>query len=174
MQPFSTPCAVSIFQDHRNLQLHGSFIDSCLQFSSTLNIYLNSSKQSPILENFCVLESVGKITDNDISDGNKYLLIQNRAPEKTSEFPRIIYTNKRKTSREIKLHWKHSWFSEFNFICYSTSTDGLFCAACVLFLMSAQRGSRANSLITQPYRNWKDIKEYIKNHCTQRYHKDFM
>ena len=32
--------------------------------------------------------------------------------------------------------------------------------------MPAHRGSRANSLITQPYYNLKDIKEDLKNHCT--------
>ena len=37
--------------------------------------------------------------------------------------------------------------------------------------MPAHQGSRARSLITQPYRNWKDIKEDMKNHCTQQYQK---
>ena len=40
--------------------------------------------------------------------------------------------------------------------------------------MPAHRGSRANSLITQRYRNWKKIKEDMKNHSTLQYHKDYM
>ena len=40
--------------------------------------------------------------------------------------------------------------------------------------MPAHLGSRTNSLITQPYHNFKDIKEDMKNHCTLKYHKDYM
>ena len=39
--------------------------------------------------------------------------------------------------------------------------------------MPAHLGSRTNSLITQPYHNFKDIKEDMKNHCTLQY-KDYM
>ena len=71
------------------------------------------------------------------------------------------YKDKRNKSGEIKLHCKHS-------------TDGLFCAACVLLLTPAHLDSRANSLITQSYCNWKHIKEDMKNHCPLQYHKDSM
>ena len=40
--------------------------------------------------------------------------------------------------------------------------------------MSAHQGSRANILITQPYRNWKDTREDLKNHSVREYHKDTM
>ena len=63
-------------------------------------------------------------------------------------------------------------FIQFDVIFYSKSTDALFCAECILFLMPAHRSFRANSLITQPYHNWKDTKEDTKNHCTLQYHKD--
>ena len=112
------------------------------------------SKQSIILENFRVLESVGKITDTvivsfnqyDISDEDKYL------PTTEKNLEKLNYV------------CRHSWFSEFDLLCYSKSTDALFCAAYVLFPKPVHQGSRANSLITQPYRNWKDIKEDIENH----------
>ena len=105
---------------------------------------------------------------------NKYSLIKNRATKKSFEFPGKTYKEKRKKSVEIRPHCKYSWLSECNFICYSKSNDGLFFAACVLFLMAVHWGSRASSLITQPYHNWKDIKKDVKNHCTLQYHKDSM
>ena len=40
--------------------------------------------------------------------------------------------------------------------------------------MSAHQGSRANILITQPYGNWKDTREDLKNHSVREYHKDTM
>ena len=44
----------------------------------------------------------------------------------------------------------------------------------VLLPMPAHRGSRANSLITEPCRNWKDIKKDMANYCPLQYHKDLM
>ena len=125
-------CTVSIFQDHRGLQLQGCFIYSYLRFNSTLNIYLNRFKQSINFENFYVLQSVGKIiyitivssNQNDKSDENNFLLIKNRTPEKLLNFQEKH--TKLKKSEEVKLHCKHSWFSAFDFICSSKSADGLF------------------------------------------------
>ena len=133
------------------------------------------------MENFCVLESIGKIRNiaivssnqNDILEKNKYLLIKERKNFRSSR--KKTYKGKRKKSGEINLHCKHSWFSEFDFISYSKSTDGLLCAACVLFPMATHRGSRSNALITPPYHNCKVIKEDIlKNYCTLQYHKESM
>ena len=50
----------------------------------------------------------------------------------------------------------------------------MFCLVCVLLPASAHQGSRANILITQPYRNWKDTREDLKNHSVREYHKDTM
>ena len=65
-------------------------------------------------------------------------------------------------------------FDNFKLLSYSKSTDGYFCLACVLFPTSAHQGSRAKILITQPYRNWKDTREDLKNHSVVEYHKDSM
>ena len=149
---------VSVLQGQRDLQLHGCLVHSNLWFSSALNIYLNRSKQPLILENFCVLEFIGvgksveiaivSSNQNDISDENKYLLIKNRASKK----------KKKKKKEKLKTHKdKRNKSGENNPHC-EQSTDGLFCAASVLLPMLAHRDSRANSLITQSYCNWKHIK----------------
>ena len=57
---------------------------------------------------------------------------------------------------------------------FSKSTDGLSCLACVLFPTSAHQRSRAESLITQPYRNWNEATEDLKNHSVPEQPKDSM
>ena len=126
------------------------------------------------MEKCCVLESVGDITDiaivscnqSYILEKSKYLPIKNRASKTNFEFPGKTCKDKRKKYGKIKLHCKHSYFSK--------STGGLFCAACVQFPIPAHGGPKVNSLITQLYCNWKDIKEDMKNHSALQYHKDSM
>ena len=62
----------------------------------------------------------------------------------------------------------------FKFLSYSKSTDGLFCLSYVLFTKSEHQGSRAKILIIQPYRNWKDTKEDLKNYLVLEHHKASM
>ena len=55
-----------------------------------------------------------------------------------------------------------------SYICYSIAKDGLYCIGCVLFPDSSHR--RPNKLISEPYQNWKDALEDLKNHASCEYH----
>ena len=109
-----------------------------------------------------------------ISDNCKNSLIKNRAPEKSFTFSPKIYKDSLKKSGETRQYCLHEFCDNFKFLSYLKSTEGLFCLACVLFPTSAHQGSRAEILITLPYRNWKDIIEDLKNHSVLEYHKDSM
>ena len=120
-----------------------------------------------------VIDDIIKVLPlSKINDDCKNSLIKNRAPEKSFKFPPKIYKDSRKKSGETRRYCLHELFDNFKFLSYSKSTDGLFCLACVLFPTSAHQGSRAKILITQPYRNWKDTREDLKNHSVLEYHKD--
>ena len=60
------------------------------------------------------------------------------------------------------------WFKLFDLICYAPKCDGLFCLAFVPFPVTAHR--RARKLISEPYQNWKDALDDLKNHATLDYH----
>ena len=122
-----------------------------------------------------VIDDIIKVLPlSKISDDCKNSLIKNRAPEKSFKFPPKIHKDSRKKSGETRRCCLHELFDNFKFLSYSKSTDGLFCLACVLFPTSAHQGSRAKILITQPYRNWKDTREDLKNLSVLEYHKDSM
>ena len=106
-----------------------------------------------------------------ISDDCKNSLIKNRAPEESFKFPPKIYTDSRKTFGETRRYCLHELFDNFKFLSYSKSTDGWFCLACALLPTSAHQVSRTNILITQPYCNWKDTRQDLKNHSVLEYHK---
>ena len=123
-----------------------------------------------------VIDDIIKVLPlSKISDDCKNSLIKNRAPEKSFKFPpKKFFFHSRKKSGETRRYCLHELFDNFKFLSYSKSTDGLFCLACVLFPKSAHQGSRAKILITQPYHNWKDTREDLKNHSVLEYHKDSM
>ena len=56
----------------------------------------------------------------------------------------------------------------FDYICYSKAKDGLYCMWCVLFPDSSHR--RPKKLISEPFQNWKDALEDLKNHASCEYH----
>ena len=93
----------------------------------------------------------------------KYGLIQNRAPPVGFKFPPKEYQDKRRSSGFIKRHCLHSWFTDFDFISYSTSQDGLYCTACVLFHTETQN-IHPHVLVYMPYTIWKNFKSDLQNH----------
>ena len=89
----------------------------------------------------------------------KYLLITDQASEKSGQMRRFCL---------------HKWFHDYKFLARLESSDGLFCLACTLFPMAAHQRSKAKSLISQPYRNWKDAQSDLSHHAVLKYHKDLM
>ena len=92
------------------------------------------------------------INDTNVTAEIKYALIQNRAPPVGFKFPPKEYKDKRRSSRFIKRYCQHSWFTDFDFISYSTNQGGLYCAACVLFHTETQR-EQPHVLVYKPFTN---------------------
>ena len=98
-------------------------------------------------------------------------LINNREPEANFKFPSKQYKDTiEKTGVKLR-RCSRVWLNTHDFICYSKSTDGLFCLSCVLFPVSAYRGKRAEKIISSPYRNWKDAKLDLQRHANLQYHR---
>ncbi|CAM1299966.1 Uncharacterised protein at_DN0512 [Pycnogonum litorale] len=121
-----------------------------------------------------VIDIADFVDSNTTSPNDELMmsLIKNRAPDKSLKFPPKTYRDKRKPSGETKRYCLHEWFETYDFIAYSKSLDGLFCLSCVLFPMPSHKGTKANILISKPYRNWKDAREDLKSHSMLEYHKD--
>ena len=92
------------------------------------------------------------INDTNVTAEIKYALIQNRAPLVGFKFPPKEYKDKKRSSGFIKRYCQHSWFTDFDFISYSTSQDRLYCTACVLFHTETQR-EQQSVLVYKPYTN---------------------
>ena len=99
-------------------------------------------------------------------------LINNREPEANFKFPSKQYKDtSEKTGVKLR-RCSRVWLNTHDFICYSKSTDDLFCLSCVLYPVSAYRGKRAEKIISSPYRNWKDAKLDLQRHANLQYHRD--
>lgn len=59
----------------------------------------------------------------------------------------------------------------YPFLAYSKKTDGVFCAACVLWYTAPVHGTEATYLIKEPLRDWKKIQEKVRKHMNTDYHK---
>ena len=84
------------------------------------------------------------INDTNVTAEIKYALIQNRELPFGLKFPPKEYKDERRSSGFIKMYCQQSWFTDFDFISYSTSHDGLYCTACVLFHTETQRPRENN------------------------------
>ena len=114
------------------------------------------------------------IKPSTITNECKYLLITDRAPEKSFNFPAKVYKDNQKKFGEMRRFCFHEWFHDYKFVAYSKSSDGSFCLPCTLFPMATHQGSKAKLLISQPYRNWKDARSDLSHHAVLQYHKDSM
>ena len=107
-----------------------------------------------------------------ITSETKLRIITNRQPEADFKFPPKQYKDSSEKGGVKQRYCSRDWFKMYDFLCYSKSTDGLFCLCCVLFPMPAHHGKKANNLITIPYRNWKDAKTDFAKHVNHEYHRD--
>lgn len=105
-----------------------------------------------------------------INNDDKYRLIKDRRPPASFTFPTKDYPDKKKKSGVRKRSCQHKWFSQFDFISYSTKENGLYCLACLLFAVENTTSGRAKLLIEKPYKNWKDSIADLKKHSVCDYH----
>ena len=99
-------------------------------------------------------------------------LIEERMPEQSFKFPGKHYKDSKRKGGTYVRYCNRDWLTEFPFLAYSKSLDGLFCLSCVLFSSGISNQHRANLLISAPYQNWKDARADILKHSTLKYHLD--
>ena len=151
-----------------------------LQANSVLNMkeqaHFTSDMADPVVNLEEQRDSTSDILITDIADCRKrsvndavkYSLVQNREPHSDFKFPATLYKDKRSATGYRNRHCNREWLKMFPFISYSQKVDGLFCLPCVLFPDTSHR--RPKKLITEPYRNWKDAMEDLRQHSACDYH----
>ena len=107
-----------------------------------------------------------------ISPETKLYLIKNRQPEADFNFPTRQYKDSTEKGGVRQWYRSRDWFKMYDTLCYSKSTDGVFCLCCVLFPMPAHQGQRAKPLISTSYCNWKDARTDFAKHINHQYHRD--
>ena len=112
------------------------------------------------------------LPNQEITPEKKMQLIRNRQPEDDFSFPPKQYKDSSEKGGVKQRYCSRDWFQKYDTLCYSKSTDGIFCLCCVLFPMPAHHGQKARYLITTPYRNWKDARSYFAKHINHEYHRD--
>lgn len=113
-----------------------------------------------------------KLPLQDITNEKKFHFIKNRQPEKDFKFPPRQYKDSSEAKGVKQRYCLREWFEMYDTLCYSKSTDGVFCLCCVFFPATAHHGKKANKLVTTPYRNWKDARADFSKHGKLEYHRD--
>ena len=113
------------------------------------------------------------INDINVTAEVKYALIQNRTPPVGFKFPPKEYKEKKGNHLEfIKRYCQHSWFTDFDFISYSTSQDGWCCAAFVLFHTETQERTTKCACLQAIHQLEKtDWKSDLQNHSWTESHR---
>ena len=101
-------------------------------------------------------------------------LIRRRVPHADVKLPTKEYTDSKRKSGTYTRSCSRSWFDTFAFLVYSEQRQGLFCLPCVLFPVTAVRGTRARILIRDPLVNWKNALADLRAHENLGYHLDSM
>ena len=118
-----------------------------------------------------IIKVVGQ-QNQEISPETKLHLIKNRQPETDFNFPPKQYKDSTEKGDVRQRYCSRDWFEMYDTLCYSKSTDELFCLCCVLFPLPAHQGQRAKYLIATPYRTWKDARSDLAKHINHQYHRD--
>ena len=105
-----------------------------------------------------------------VTDDIKFDLICQWVPEKSYKFPGKKYNDCKRKDGSYMRYCNRDWLTEFTFLSYSRTQDGLYCLSCVLF-PTGNESLRANLLINTPYQNWKNVRSDMMKHSTLQYHK---
>lgn len=109
-------------------------------------------------------DDIACVIASRLSDENKYRMLKNRwQPPKDFKFP---------ASKPRNLKFKEHWMNQYAWLVYSQSNDGAYCNFCVFFTPEEVGGIKPNSLVSQPFNNWKNAKEQFNYHQNLNYHKN--
>ncbi|XP_057307639.1 52 kDa repressor of the inhibitor of the protein kinase-like [Hydractinia symbiolongicarpus] len=94
-----------------------------------------------------------------LNDKGVHNLITNVfVPDKSFIFPK-------KSGRSFR----HEWLKTFLWLKYSPTLDGAFCLPCILFGHKvANKTSKLQKLLSQPFRHWPAAKNFFKQHETSK------
>ena len=107
-----------------------------------------------------------ELTPPEITDEIKHTIIKNRLPGKDLKFPLKQYNDRSEASGVKQRYCLRERFEMYDTLCYSKSTNGVFCLCCTFFPLPAHHGKRANYLVSVPYRNWKNPRADFSNMST--------
>ena len=92
-----------------------------------------------------------------LADTLKYNLLLNHIVPRKSSLPGRLYQGYKRT-------FNLEWLKQYNWLVYSPSTDGAFCAPCVLFGCEKQSSGKLDHLYRSPLVNWKSASTKLKEH----------
>ena len=118
------------------------------------------------------IATVIELTPPEVADEIKHAIIKNRLPGKDFKFPPKQYNDRSEASGVKQRYCLREWFERYDTLCYSKSTDGVFCFCCTFFHLPAHHGKRANDLVSVHCRNWKNARADFSKHVNLEYHRD--
>lgn len=137
--------------------------DSNLSLVVTPNTVATSSQNLNIIH----VNDIGHYVKKKCTDEEKYRLLKYPwVPSANFKFPR---------SGERNLKFQYQWLNSYKWLLYSSKDDGAYCRYCVFFCNEAVgKGSnvKAKTLVTNPYRNWKNALEQFSYHQKLTYHEN--
>lgn len=136
----------------------------------------NTSNSVTLVENNKEKSPVSKLSMNNNDIANYFKQTHTSDESKLSIFKALWYPDisyEFPTSGKRNLKFQFNWFSRWEWLAYSKTTDGAYCKYCVFFsLHHGGVGSVSlKSLVKIPFSKWKDAVEIFRNHEITEYHK---
>ena len=104
---------------------------------------------------------------NKLPVGQKYHLI------KSHFVPPINYKFPTRFLHQCRRGFQSRYLSEYSWMVYSPSVDGVFCKHCALMIPIHCRKDKG-AFVNKPFINWHKLQEKAKKHEQMKYHQDAM
>ena len=104
---------------------------------------------------------------NKLTVGQKYHLI------KSHFVPPINYKFPTRFLHQCRRGFQSRYLSEYSWMIYSPSVDGVFCKHCALMLCMHCRKDKG-AFVNKPFINWHKLQEKAKRHEQMKYHHNAM
>ena len=104
---------------------------------------------------------------NKLPVGQKYHLI------KSHFVPPINYKFPTRFLHQCRRGFQSRYLSEYSWMVYSPSVDGVFCKHCALMIPMHCRKDKG-AFVNKPFINWHKLQEKAKRHEQMKYHHDAM
>lgn len=108
---------------------------------------------------------LGTYLEKEVSESEKLQLL------KECFTPNKEYDFKKDAKEGCKRFFNVAFLDKYKWMAYSPCLQGALCKTCVLFKPNVRRGY-VGAFIVTPFRKFKNIHEYAKNHATSEWHKE--